>query len=134
MPPSQKATTKRKSAFYSWWPKLTNEKDAKDASVQGVFAAGLNAVATTLFVATGGIPTTSLLDAAVFAAIGFGIYKMSRIAAVTGLLAYVAERLVTPTNIFSGANLIMMIALTMCFINAVRSTFAYHKLRHAQAA
>lgn len=64
-------------------------------------------------------------------AVAWGIYRMSRVAAVEGLLLYGAGRIVMwiddPSDTDSG--LVVASWLIWSFINGVRGTFAYHRLR-----
>jgi hypothetical protein len=76
------------------------------------------------------IDAWSFLDVGIFVAIAWGIYKMSRIAAVVGLVAYIAEqifmRMSNPKMASSG--IFVTVLIVMAFINAIRGTFAYHSL------
>lgn len=114
------------------WPSITDRDSARQAALQGMWAAYWCAGITTAVALAGmaglralPVGAEALFDAAIFAAIGWGISRMSRCAAVAGLLLYVAERILMwqvngPVGIF------MAVAFTLCFIGAVRGTFAFH--------
>src|SRR5215469_11225727 len=85
----------------SWfWPDLSDIDGAKDACRLGMWCAIIVAGMTGLFALlalTGtslmGASPLSLVDAALFAAIAFGIYKYSRFAAVTGFALFLIEKI-----------------------------------------
>jgi hypothetical protein len=76
----------------------------------------------------------ALVDAAIFGLIAWGIYRMSRVAAIAGLIFYIAERIAM--HIILGRSYVSAIFVTalflFAFINAVRGTFAYHRLQNAE--
>jgi hypothetical protein len=74
-----------------------------------------------------GIGPTAWLDAVIFAALGAGIGKMSRAAAIGALLLYIVERIAMAP--VAGLSPITMIALVLCFVQGVRGTWAFHKFR-----
>ena len=124
-------------AHSAWWPSTDTLEHAKSASRQGVWAAGfvaaITAIVATIALVSGsafaGIDAWAYLDAVLFAAITFGIYKLSRFAAVAGLVLYVLESLYAMTQLAGPrAGIVVRIILTLAFINAVRGTFAYHRL------
>ena len=78
-----------------------------------------------------GIGASALLDAAIFAAIAFGIKRRSRFAAVAGLILYILERLYMMQRTGAGG-LVMGVIFTLLFINAVRGAFAYHRMNQAR--
>ncbi len=116
-------------------PEVEGAEAAKKAAKGGMWAAFFVAGVTTLFAIlamngttpVAGINGAALLDAAVFIGIGIGIGRLSRIAAVAGLVIYIAERLYM-MSLNGPAGLWMTIALTLVFINSVRGTFAYHRI------
>ena len=73
----------------------------------------------------------ALVDAGLFALIAFGIYKMSRLAAVLGLLLYLWGQL-SQILATGKTNFILVILFTLYFIHGIRGTFAYHKLKKQQ--
>jgi hypothetical protein len=125
-----------------WWPPVDTLEEAKEAARQGVWAAGFVAVITgavAVYAALTnsevmGIDAWAFVDAVVFAGIGVGIYRMWRVAAVGGLLLYVAERAYMMMQTQSARGVILGVILTLAFINAVRGTMAHHRLSTAEPA
>lgn len=70
----------------------------------------------------------SLVDAGIFTLTGAGIGRLSRIAAVVGLVFYVVEQAYGYLTGFGGFP-ILPILFTCLFVGAVRATFAYGRLR-----
>jgi hypothetical protein len=123
-----------KQTNYGLWPSITDEESARKAAKQGVIAAGFVAVITALFATISMAGTTVMnisawayIDAVIFAAIAFGIYKMSRTAAVLGLLLYLLEKLMMLSSI-RPASIFLIGILIIAFVNSVRGTFAYHRI------
>jgi hypothetical protein len=133
------AWRKKKSDLSFYWPRVDTIDAAKKASRQGFWACVWVMGVTTLFIVLGiagiriaGAPDyRSFLDVAVFGFVAFGIWRLSRIAACCGLAAYIAERLAAP--FYSGAA-IMIVVFTLMFVNGIRGTWAYHRLRRAAAS
>jgi hypothetical protein len=123
---------KKSSAFVA---DISTADAAKKAAKGGMWAAFFVAGVTTLFAIiamsggkeVGGINGAALIDAAMFAGIGIGIGKLSRVAAVAGLVIYIAERLYM-MSVNGPQGIFLSIALTAIFINSVRGTFAYHRI------
>jgi|HubBroStandDraft_3_1064219.scaffolds.fasta_scaffold97065_2 hypothetical protein len=124
----------------SWyWPDVSDLDGAKDATRYGMWCALLVAGVTTLFAVLSlfgvrlmGITPAALLDAALFGAIGFGLSRYSRFAAVAGFLLYLLEKiyaLVTTGSILGvGA---LGVVMLFGFFNGIRGAFAYQKLAAA---
>lgn len=132
--------TNRKRNFV--WPSLTTIEAAKKASMHGVVAAGFTATLTTLIatwalgagkIAFGFVNAGAYLDAVIFAAIAYGIYKEKRWVAVFGLVFFLFEKAiqVADTGKFQGAWI--AIILTLCYIDAIRGLYALHNLRKESA-
>ena len=120
------------SAWY--WEDVTSVSGAEKAMNGGFWAALFVAIITSLVASlsfTGvhifGIGASAFLDAALFAAIAFGIKRKSRFAAVAGLCLYVLERIYMLQRGGAGG-IVMGILFTLLFINAVRGAFAYYRL------
>jgi len=119
----------------TWYWEDVNDLSGAEKAMQGGFWAALAvAIITSVFVALSfagvnlfGIGAAALLDAAIFAAIAFGIKRKSRFAAVAGLVLYIVERVYMMQRGGRGG-IIMGIFFTLLFINAVRGAFAYHRL------
>ena len=122
-----------------FWPAIDSLATARQVARQGVWASILVAVITTIMIfvvqSLGGVEDVPPLDAwafidvGLFVAIAIGINKMSRFAAVSGLSLYLLGRIYVWSQVGVGSGLIFSILLSMAFLNAVRATFAYHRLR-----
>jgi len=116
-----------------FWPSIVDATSAIRASRQGIWASCFCAGATIFFVllgvfgVRGGFDILSLVDASMFIVIGWGIYKMNRFAAVSGLALYILERIIMWSQ-YGPKNPAMAIILTLMFINSARGIFGYHKL------
>ena len=124
-------------AHSTWWPATDTLEHARSTSRYGVWAAGfvaaITAVVATIALVSGsaiaGIDAWAYLDAVLFAAITFGIYKLSRFAAVAGLVLYVLESLYAMAQLAGPrSGIVLRIIITLAFIHAVRGTFAYRRL------
>ncbi len=113
------------------FPEITDRETAKKAAGQGVGAAALVSLITAIMAIGGwlGAGPGALLDAALFAAIAFGIHKMSRTAAVLGLILYLVERIFAMAKGTGTSGMAMTVMLTIAFIQSVRATFAYHNIQ-----
>ena len=114
--------------------KITNMQEAKKVAREGFIASMAVSIITTIGIIismTGvdflGLDLFAFLDVAIFLIIGFGIYKISRIAAVLGLCLYLFEQI--SMILVSGRFSWMMIIFTLAFCNSIRGTFAYHKFK-----
>jgi hypothetical protein len=125
------------------FPTIVTLSDAQSTGRQGTWAAcfiagimSLVALASILERLPEDFPRDgwALIDAAIFGLIAWGIYRMSRVAAVAGLVLYIIERIAM--HIVLGKSHISGIFVTVlflfAFINAVRGTFAYHRMRNAE--
>ncbi len=73
----------------------------------------------------------AFLDVALFGIIAVGLFRYSRVAACAGLAFYVFEKLSAP---FVSSAIIVVIVLTLMFVNGIRGTLAYHRLRKTVAS
>ena len=114
-------------------PTITDEATARTAARQGVWACGIVAGVTLLLYGLTfldfnplNLNEYALVDIVLFVLIGWGIYRMSRAAAVLGLMLYVLEQLYTWTEagFKPSAHIILFI---IAFANSIRGTFAFHK-------
>ena len=121
-----------------YWPEITDAESARSAAKlargAALFCAGITLVVTILaimgveLVQKLGVSAWSLLDVALFLAVAWGIHRMSRTAAVFGLILYALERLFMMLE--SGPKgIIMTVIFTLAFISGVRGTFAYHRYK-----
>ncbi len=126
-----------------FWPDVGTIENAKGAVKAGLVAAILVATITAAFatwaVYAGGtvagfIDAWAFLDAVLFGAVAVGLYKESRVAAVAGLLLYLAGKVnqVISTGQFQGP--VLAIFFVLFFVSGVRGTFALHRLRQVQAS
>lgn len=127
----------------SWWPDVADVQSAEKASRAGYWAAVFVASVTALVASVAlylhrsvlGIDGFGFVDAVIFAGIAFGIYRMSRVVAVLGLIFYLVERLyaiANASNASASAN-VMTVILTLQFVHGIRGTFAYHQLTRGAA-
>ncbi|NEP57063.1 MAG: hypothetical protein F6K31_08565 [Symploca sp. SIO2G7] len=121
-----------------WLSEIDSITAARTTAKQGCWAAIFVATITAVLVSVSlttpdpeiPLDAWSFIDAGLFAAIAWGIHKMSRIAAIAGLALYIIEIIYKCLNgSFSSSGTWLVIIITLAFINSVRGTFAYHKLR-----
>jgi hypothetical protein len=121
----------------SWyWPDVSDLDGARDATRFGMWCALLVGGVTALFAVLSlfgirlmGIAPAALLDAALFGAIGFGLSRYSRFAAVAGFLLFLVEKIYAfvTTGSILGVGVLGVIILFGLF-NGMRGAFAYQKL------
>src|SRR5262245_49167653 len=82
-----------------WWPDVSTKDRARAAAKGGVAVASFVAGITAAFALyavfkdpVAGITPWSFVDAFLFGAIALGIWRMSRVAAVSGLVLYLVEQ------------------------------------------
>jgi uncharacterized membrane protein YjjP (DUF1212 family) len=78
----------------------------------------------------GVITPWSFLDAGLFAVIAFGIWRMSRVAAVAGLALYLIEQAYMWASV-GPKNPVMSLLFIMFLIGGVRGTVSFQKHRKA---
>ena len=139
-------TVRKKSAMETfkqqWWPKLDTLKSARKATMLGVYAAGVTIVLTllVLFIAPQYLGAdamfTVVVGVAIYGAIGFFIWRNSRIAAVLGLVVFVLDKLVqlAQGGLGNAGSVVIIVAIVAMYANAVRGTFARRRLLAAGAA
>ena len=114
-----------------FWPRIDSAQSAIGAIRLGSFSALFLAVilsgSTTIAIVQGQTKDPwAYIDAALFAAVAFGIYRRSKLAAVTGMVLYVAEvGLAWATRGFNSLGLVFFCIIIIGFLNGVRGTFAY---------
>jgi len=126
----------------SWyWPDVDNLEGAEDACRLAMWCAMLVSGVTALlaFLALNGIRIlpisgSALVDAAIFAAVAYGLSRHSRFAAVAGFVLFLIERIymVIQTGTIFGAGVLGIVFL-IGFLNGMRGAFAYHKLKSQPA-
>lgn len=75
-----------------------------------------------------GLTEWSYLDAGVMAVIAFGLFRLSRVAAVAGLVVFILGRLAMGLN---QRGYVVALIFFVALVNGVRGTFAYHRLTAA---
>ncbi|HEV8485393.1 MAG TPA: hypothetical protein VGV87_17755 [Blastocatellia bacterium] len=122
-----------------WWPEIRDLESARKAAIQGFAAAILNVVIGLAFAAWAafkavffGLNAAALLIAAViFGAIAIGIWRLSQVAAVAGLVLFLPEVIWWLLNDHSVTDivrtLISAIVFGLLFVNGIRGTFAYRR-------
>ena len=111
------------------WPDVSDTVAAETAARNGMYASFFIAAVTTLFSLLGLAAPSAVLDAVLFVIIGIGIRKMSRIAAVAGLVLYLAEQGYAISRGRTGFNLVMLVIITAIFISSVRAAWSFRRFR-----
>jgi len=118
-----------------WWPEIHDTATARRVARQAFWAAIIVVVITILLAglaaagkSVGGVTPIALVDAAMFALIAVGIWRMSRVAAFAGLLLFGIEKLLMAQSMNVG-NIVTAAVLLFAFANGVRATLAFHRLR-----
>lgn len=122
----------KKGHYY--WPDVSTIEAAKSATKGAMVVALFVASVTAAFALYGmyndpvlGINGWAFIDSFIFLLIALGIWKLSRFAAVFGLVFYIIEQvdmwLSSPSIPF------LAIIFTVILIGGVRGTFSYHKLK-----
>jgi hypothetical protein len=138
--PMEEKVVKKSKANWWWWPDVTTIESATKATRQGMWAAVFVAAVTAIFATvaansgdikfgTASISPWALIDSAIFAAVAFGLYKKSRVAAVAGLVIFGLEKLDQITSAGTVGNIFIAVIIALCFIGAVRGTYALHRFR-----
>ncbi len=117
-----------------FWPKVSDRKNAQFAITEACLVAVALAVITAILAtvevlrpATEGPGAEAFVSPVVFAGIAFGIYRKSRLAAISGLALYLAERAYVLVKVGPSIGFIPVL-VALAFLHGVRGTFAYHKL------
>lgn len=127
------------SSRWSWvWPTVETEQGATNATMQAFGAAVLVAVITAGLALLGSagvgfahaadFDASALADAFVFAVVGWGLWRHSRVAAWAGLLLYLTERAFMWSTI-GVKNPVLAAIFILAFVSGVRGTSALHKMK-----
>jgi hypothetical protein len=115
------------------WPEISDEDSARNAAhVAGGWAFAVAGITTLLAVISMagapimGMSAWSLLDAVLFAVVGWRVWNGSRPWAVTGLVVYCLEIAMNVIEHPPGVG-ILTIVVVLALVNGVRGTFALHK-------
>jgi hypothetical protein len=106
------------------YPTITDEMSAKKAASYGYLAAALSSGINLVAVLAGWLSQSALFDVLIMSVIGFFIYKMSRVAAVAGLL-YSLFNVFVSLTMMEERNIALLLFFILYFLSAVRGTFAY---------
>jgi hypothetical protein len=122
----------KKDNFY--WPDVSTLEAAKSATKGAMFVAIFVATVTAAFALYGmyndpilGIDGWAFVDSFTFILIAFGLWKLSRFAAVFGVLFYILEQV--DMWLTNPSVPILAVIFTLVLIGGVRGTFSYHKLK-----
>jgi hypothetical protein len=110
----------------AFWPDVSTIEGAQLAVKYGWIVSYLVACITTVSALVGWISISSLFDAVIFLIIGYGIFRNSRIASIIGLVVFAFELLY---KMREGKSLGIGIIILFYFINGVRGTLAYYRLK-----
>jgi hypothetical protein len=128
--------------FSFFWPEIEGSDSARAASKLGATAAAIVALLTLgtmvfmLFVRH--IPVSSgfavtVIAIVLFSALAWGIWRESRIAALTALILYVLDYVVAALSTGWLSGLFVHAAITLFLLSGVRGTFAAHKYKASGA-
>jgi hypothetical protein len=126
----------------SWyWKEIENKDSAEDATKAAVgisyFIAavtGLIAVLTLVYSKPIlGLSGWSLVDASLFAVIGWRIRKLSRAWTIVGLVLYLLEIASSIGSRGFGFGIVSIVFI-LAYVNALRGVFAYHRYAKSEAA
>ena len=131
-----------KKRWNFFWPEISDLASAALAARQGAYVALVIAIATGLFAALASVqysPTPkevldswAFVDAGIFFFIAVGIFVNSRVAAVFGLLLYIAERIFLMLSV-GPKGLLVTVLFTLAFVSSIRGTVAVHRYREFDA-
>jgi len=129
----------KRAQFY--WPKIVDLPSARQAALQGVVVACWTAFITTAVIIWNvyhtndrvfDIDLSSYADVAIVLIVAFFIHRMSRIAAVVGLVYFAVNLAVTIMN--DPQFRFVAVIYGLMWVNGLRGTFAYHKLQSQLSA
>ena len=128
------AVPQRKKSNW-WWPEVGTLEQARAEAMGGVAVACIIAAVTSGFALYAAfqepvlnITVWSFVDAFLFGAIAIGLWRLSRVAAVAGLLLYLFEQGYQWATIGPKAP-VMAVFFILFLVHAVRGTFSHHNLR-----
>ncbi len=126
--------------FLNWirdmlWPKISDIRDLDDAKFlcyYGVGASILCAALTFFLAGKGYLDPATIISTFVVIIIAWGIYKFSRIAALSGLILYTFSTIIRVMTVelrilLSPLSVIIFIIVFGGYLNGVRGTFLYHR-------
>jgi hypothetical protein len=124
--------------FSFFWPEIDDSDSARAASNLGATASGivafltLGTVALALFLRH--VPLSIqfapvLIEVAIFAALAWGIWRGSRVAAIAALGLYVLDYVIVAINTSWTTGIIVHAAITLFLLGGVRGAFGLHHYR-----
>ena len=75
------------------------------------------------------VPPEALLDVAIFASLGFGIGRKSRVCAVLALIFYGSSQIYAYWIGRGSWNIVLVVIIIFLFVNTVRAAFKYHHFK-----
>ena len=130
---------KQADHLFKFWGKIDNIEDAVENAELGMYFAyiisgltGLLAIASLFEVKIiPGLSIFALIDAALFALLGWGISRYSRISSVLTLIFYIFQLINNFNNIESVKTIHVILAAIViaALLNSIRGTYYYHKLK-----
>jgi hypothetical protein len=127
---------------WDWvWPNVDTREAAEWATKQAFWAAVVVAAITCAlgllsafgvgFVKALGFDAGAVVDGVIFAAIAFGLWRHSRLAAWTSLVLFIAERIYAWTTA-GMKNPVIPAIFILAFVGGVRGTTALHELKRTE--
>jgi hypothetical protein len=120
--------------FKILWPEIDDATSAKAAANLGAFGAGLFALITAGVVTYRALQAPSAspalagyIEAAIYALLAFGIWRLWRAAAVIAFILFLAEQVVAGIHAHAMVGFVMPSLLTLFLISGVRGTFLFNK-------
>ena len=104
------------------WPDVDNPVAIKTVCHTGMWVSFVVGGLTALFTIIGGHLLGGFVTGAIFVAIGIGIRKYSRVAAILGVLLYLGPQIATASIS------VVSVIFAFLFISSLRATFALHRL------
>jgi len=108
-----------------FWPNILDEMSSREAAKQGWYAALFAGGMTIIGVIAQYTEINSLIDVGIICLIGYGCLKMSRIAAISGLVYTLGNGVF---KYITHSTFGLMPLLAIFFVNAVRGTFKFNKI------
>jgi hypothetical protein len=109
-----------------FWSNIVDETSAREAAKQGWYASLCIAAMTIVGIFLGWTSAWSALDVMGISLVGFGCLKMSRVAAILGVILCILNGV---DKYIVRHTIGMMPIFTLFFLNATRGTLEFHKLR-----
>lgn len=117
-----------------WLPVILDKKTATRVAHHGTWACLIIAVATVLFaqiVGTSSVGHYWYIEPIIYVLLAFGIYNMSRTAAIVATVLFILDRIVAIAQYGVKIDVILLF-FVVAFYNAIRGTFEYHRLEEAK--